>query len=211
VSAIPAGIWCVLAGAAPEELPALGVAALAAGAAALTLRQPAGAACAVVAAWRAPALAHAWRAVHAHADWAAASDSQAVIAGARSLPVAALRRSFPSLCVGASVHDRDEAGRARDDGAAFLLFGPVWATPAKAGVLAPRGLDALADCCALGLPVIAIGGVLTPAQVREARAAGAHACAVLRAARDLPRLAQLTQAGTAADDQRGAGSGHSNG
>lgn len=192
MSAIPAGIWCVLSGATPPELAALGSAVAASGAAALTLRLPTGAEHDVLQAWR--ALAPAWRAVHARADWAEATGSAAVIAGVRSAPVAALRREHPRLLLGASVHDLRAAAAARDAGADFLLFGPVWSTPAKQGVLEPRGLDALARVAALGLAVVAIGGVSTPEQVQAARASGAHACAVLRAARDPRLLAALVSA-----------------
>lgn len=194
MTAVPGGVWCVLSDQPPEALPALGGRMLAAGASALTLRRPAGTARSVVDAWRARELASAWRAVHAHADWAAASGARAVIAGTRSLALGQLRRAFPGLLLGASVHDQAEAERACADGAGFLLFGPVWETPAKAGVLAPRGLAPLARVAALGLPVIAIGGITAPEQLRAARAHGAHACAVLRAALAPERLDRLIRA-----------------
>ncbi|MDA1260536.1 MAG: thiamine phosphate synthase [Planctomycetota bacterium] len=194
MNAIPAGVWCVFSDAAPAQLPALGVAALRAGASAMTLRRPIRGDGAAVQAWRAPELAGAWRAVHARADLAAASGSQAVIAGVRSLPVAALRRAFPRLLVGASVHDEVEAAAAVSDGAHFLLFGPIWSTPEKHGVLLPRGIPALSRVCAVGVPVIAIGGILKSEQLLAARAAGAHACAVLRAASDPAALAKLVSA-----------------
>lgn len=194
MSAPPPGVWCVLSDERAEDLPHRGAAALAAGAAALTLRRPASADGAVAAAWRDPRLARAWRAVHARADLALATGSAAVISGARGLPLADSLAAFPRLAHGASVHGPEEARAARDAGAAFLLFGPVWETPEKRGVLAARGPGALADACALGLPVVAIGGVLAPEQVRAARAAGVHAVAVLRAAREPERLAALVSA-----------------
>ncbi len=184
MSGVPGGIWCVLSALEPEVWRSRGAAALSAGARALTLRLPCAEPGDAVRAWRAPELATAWRAVHAHGDWAAASQSQAVIAGARGLSVADLHHAFPQLTVGASVHSLEEARAACSEGASFLLFGPVWETPSKAGVLDPRGLDALASVCALGVPVIAIGGILAAAQARAVQAAGAHACAVLRAAAD---------------------------
>lgn len=191
---LPRGIWCVLSDLEPEEIRRRGAAAIAAGASALTLRRPRCGAGAAVAAWSAPELAPAWRAVHGHADWALASGAQAVIAGVRSLEVADYRRAFPQLLVGASVHDRAEAERARTDGAAFLIFGPIWATPGKEAFLAPRGPAALAEIIRLGIPVIAIGGILTPDQAAAACAAGAHGCAVLRAAAEPAQLSELVRA-----------------
>lgn len=193
----PRGIWCVLSGLEPEQIRQRGAAALAAGAAALTLRRPACGAGAAAAAWASPELAPAWRATHGHGDWALAGGAQAVIAGARSLGVADYLLLDRRLMVGASVHDEDEARRARDDGAAFLIFGPIWATPEKSAFLEPRGLGALAQLAALGLPVIAIGGILTPAHVRSALDAGAHACAVLRAAVEPATLSALVRSADA--------------
>ncbi len=190
----PRGIWCVLDAATAADLPLLGIAALAAGAAALTLRRPAATAGAAVSAWSDARLAGAWRAVHGHGDWAAASGAAAVIAGAASLSVADYRRAFPGLLVGASVHDAEEIARAVDAGAHFLVYGPVWETPSKRGVLPPRGLDGLAAAAAGRVPVIAIGGIQSAAQVGAAFAAGAHACAVARAARSSSLLGELVLA-----------------
>lgn len=167
---------------------------LQAGAAALTLRRPLGALDELARAWSAPSIAAVWRAVHARGDLAAASGAQAVIAGVRGPGVASLRREHPTLRLGASVHDEEEARAALFDGADFLLFGPLWSTPEKRAWLAPRGLGALTRVVALGSPVIAIGGITEPEQVRQARASGAHACAVLRAARDFACLARLVLA-----------------
>jgi len=119
-----------------------------------------------------------------------------VIAGARSLPLETLagQAERHGLALGCSTHAPSEVAAAAAAGAAFAIFGPVWETPAKRGVLAPRGLDGLRAACALGLPVIAIGGVEEPAQAAACREAGAHGVAVLRAAREPERLAALAAA-----------------
>jgi len=89
-------------------------------------------------------------------------------------PPADARRAF-----GRSAHSADEVRRALAQRASWVVFGPVWPTRDK-----PRatGVDALrAACVAAGAtPVIAIGGI-GPEQAREARAAGAHGVAVIRA------------------------------
>jgi thiamine-phosphate pyrophosphorylase len=85
------------------------------------------------------------------------------------------------LLVGASVHGLDEARQAEAAGADWLVFGPVYDTPAKRGYGPPQGVDALARvAAAVRVPVIAIGG-LTPERVPEVRAAGAAGVAVISA------------------------------
>jgi thiamine monophosphate synthase len=121
-----------------------------------------------------------------------------VIAGAQSLTIADYLRLHPRLMVGASVHGMEEARRACDEGAAFLLAGPVWPTPEKQGILEPLGPGELSEIAALGLPVIAIGGILAAEQVRAALGAGAQACAVLRATAQPEVLADLCRAAQAA-------------
>ncbi len=134
-------------------------------------------------------------AVHARGDWAQACGAAGVLAGSRSLPLPLLRRLFPGLSCGRSVHSLEEGASAVKEGADFLLFGPVWDTPSKAGILAARGTDLLARLCReLGVPVVAIGGIRREARAREARAAGAYAVAVLRAAREPALFGKLVRA-----------------
>ncbi len=76
--------------------------------------------------------------------------------------------------IGRSVHSGDEAKRALDEGANYLVFGAVWETPSHPGQSA-AGLDALAAVCAgAKIPVFAIGGVTAQnaAQCLEVGAAG---------------------------------------
>lgn len=76
------------------------------------------------------------------------------------LPVAVTREILgPSGLVGRSTHSLDEVRAARDEGADYVLFGPVFETPSKAGILEPRGLDLLAAAVAIGPPVLALGGI----------------------------------------------------
>ena len=137
-----------------------------------------------------------WLASHGRADLARLSKSQAVIAGVRSLSVKTYCEEFNDLSVGASTHDEGEVHGAIAAGARFLFFGPVWDTPEKTGILAPRGIQGLREIVALGVPVIAIGGISSPEQVAQVKAAGAHRAAVLRAARDAALMAELASACT---------------
>lgn len=85
------------------------------------------------------------------------------------------------LGLGVSSHAVWELCRARALAPAYIACGPVWPTTTKDMPWRPQGLDNLAWWTrAAGTPVVAIGGILTPAQVRETARAGAAAVCVLR-------------------------------
>jgi thiamine-phosphate pyrophosphorylase len=114
-------------------------------------------------------------------DLALAAGADGVHLPASGLPTRAVRAHVPAgFLVGRSTHALDEVRAARDQGADFVLFGPVHSTPSKAGRLAPRGLAALRAAAELGVPVLAIGGVAAE-NVVELRAAGAWGVAAIRA------------------------------
>ncbi|MBI2568668.1 MAG: thiamine phosphate synthase [Candidatus Schekmanbacteria bacterium] len=108
--------------------------------------------------------------------------------GWRSLPLERARavaqryRTGPgTFLLGCSVHSVEEAEAAASGGADYVVYGPVFDTPSKRGLLAPRGLDGLqaaAERC--GVAVIAIGGVDT-GRVPGLVAAGAQGVAATRA------------------------------
>ena len=192
MSTVPGGIWAVasdLADADAARRWARGAAA----ATCWTYRRPPAPDAEALRALRVLAAAGKPLQVHARLDLAFLDDTAGVIAGVRSLPPAELRRLLPEeRLLGMSVHDEAEAAAAADAGADYLIFGPVWATPEKEGVLAPRGLDGLAALVAAQpLPVVAIGGIEEEEQIHAAREAGAVAAAVLRAAREPERLQAL--------------------
>jgi thiamine-phosphate pyrophosphorylase len=116
--------------------------------------------------------------VNGRADVALAAGAHGVHLPEEGLPVAEVKRAFPSLTVGASCHSVDAVRRAADEGADFVLLGPVFATPGKEE--RALGLDVLAAAAAaVAVPVHAIGGV-TPARVPDLRAAGARGGAAIR-------------------------------
>lgn len=88
----------------------------------------------------------------------------------------------PHLRVGISTHTPEDVLHARDFGDAvdFAVFGPVFETPSKQGIFTPRGPEGLAAAAALGVPLLALGGV-TPARAGDCRRAGAVGVAVIRA------------------------------
>jgi thiamine-phosphate pyrophosphorylase len=84
-----------------------------------------------------------------------------------------------ALLVGRSTHSLDEVARARDEGCDYAVFGPIFATPSKAGRLEPRGISSLTEAVRMGLPVIAIGGI-DESNAAEVVAAGAWGIAAIR-------------------------------
>ena len=93
------------------------------------------------------------------------------------------------LGLGVSSHAVWELCRARSLLPQYIACGPVWPTRTKHMPWRPQGLDNLAWWCrAAGAPVVAIGGILTTEQVRQAAAAGASGVCVLRGLGSEPRL-----------------------
>jgi thiamine-phosphate pyrophosphorylase len=125
---------------------------------------------------------HAQRLViNDRADVALAAGADGVHLPAAGLPPEVVRGLLgPGALVGVSCHSADDLRRARDGGASFATFGPVWDTPSKRRFGAPVGLAALAAGATLGLPLVALGGV-TPDNARLARDAGAAGVGVIRA------------------------------
>jgi len=119
--------------------------------------------------------------INDRADVALAAGADGVHLPSAGLPPEAARGLLgPSALVGVSCHSADDLRRARDAGASFATFGPVWDTPSKRRFGAPVGLSALAAGVTLGLPLVALGGV-TPDNSRLAREAGAAGVGVIRA------------------------------
>jgi thiamine biosynthesis protein ThiS len=117
--------------------------------------------------------------VNDRADIARAVGARAVVSGRAGLPVADLRRAAPSLAVGRSVHDGDEARQASAEGADFLIAGAVYATASHPEVR-PGGTELVREAAATGRPVVAIGG-MTPERVPGVLSAGAWGVAAIRA------------------------------
>ncbi len=92
----------------------------------------------------------------------------AIAAGAHGLHLPAgspapshFRKIAPvSFLIGVSCHFIDEVKRAEDEGADYVLFGPVFAPISKSSELEPRGLVGLREASlAVKIPVIALGGI----------------------------------------------------
>lgn len=98
--------------------------------------------------------------VNERADVALASGAAGVHLPESSCPADAVRRAFPALLAGKSVHSVKSAEEAAKSGLHYLLFGPVFATPSKERFGPPQGLDLLEEVCrSVPIPVFAVGGV----------------------------------------------------
>ncbi|MDH3318332.1 MAG: thiamine phosphate synthase [Betaproteobacteria bacterium] len=121
-------------------------------------------------------------------ELALAVDAAGVHLGRDDGAIAAARARLPGRLIGASCYDRlDLAERAVAAGADYIAFGSVFASPTKPGaVRAPLALFAQAR--ALGVPLVAIGGI-TLHNAPQVLAAGADCLAVISDLFDAPDVA----------------------
>lgn len=115
-------------------------------------------------------------------DIAQAADADGVHIGINSLPVSVVRRVLgKDKIIGYSAHAIGEALGAQADGADFVTFGPVHATPSKAAYGEPCGVKELARAAsALTIPVIGLGGI-SQATITDTLSAGMAGVAVISA------------------------------
>ncbi len=129
--------------------------------------------------------------VNRRPDLALASGAHGVQLPAAGLPVADVRRAFgEKMLIGCSTHSIEEVADARAAGADFVLFGPVYATPAKLRFGPPQGLDALRSAVEVGIPVLAVGGI-DPQRLFQVAEAGARGAAAIRLFEDPAALARV--------------------
>jgi thiamine-phosphate pyrophosphorylase len=133
--------------------------------------------------------------INDRADIARAAGADGVHLQRRSLEPRIVRRTFgEKFLIGASTHSLAEARAARDGGADFVVFGPVFDTVSKRIYGEPVGLEELSEAArALApLPIIALGGV-TVENARDCLRAGARGVAAIRLFNDAARLSQIVE------------------
>ncbi|MBI3091216.1 MAG: thiamine phosphate synthase [Candidatus Tectomicrobia bacterium] len=115
-------------------------------------------------------------------DVALACGAAGVQLAGTSLPTPQARTLVgPRRYLGVSTHSLEEAECAAREGADFVLFGPVFATPSKLAFGSPQGIERLRQVCrAVSCPVLAIGGIKAQ-HLPEVLGVGAHGVAVISA------------------------------
>ena len=115
-------------------------------------------------------------------DVAMAVDAAGVQLSQTSLPVITTRALLgPQKIIGVSTHSLREAKEAEQNGADFVLFGPVYFTASKAAYGAPQGLPALKTIVDnISLPVYAIGGI-KPENIESTKKLGVRGVALISA------------------------------
>ena len=115
-------------------------------------------------------------------DIALALEGVGVHLRSNSLPLPVARKMLgPQRLLGMSVHSVEEGLLAEEQGADYIVLGPIYETPSKQMFGPPLGIHTLEKACTLvRIPIIGIGGV-TAARAREMRHAGAFGAAVITA------------------------------
>jgi len=115
-------------------------------------------------------------------DVALAVDADGVHLGGSGMPAFAARKAAgEGMLIGVSTHSVEEAGKAEEEGADFVTFGPIFETPSKMKYGKPLGPDVLREASAkILIPVFAIGGIKKETAARVL-ACGAYGIALISA------------------------------
>ena len=133
---------------------------------------------------------HAKLFINDRADIAVMAGADGVHLTEPSIQASEVKNSFPDLIVGVSTHSIEGARLADTQGADFITFSPIYATPSKANYGPPQGLDLLRQVTqAVHLPVLALGGI-TPHRVPECLEHGAFGVAVISGIWDSTHIKQ---------------------
>jgi thiamine-phosphate pyrophosphorylase len=136
--------------------------------------------------------------VNDRADIAAGAAADGVHLTVRSLEADVVRKTFgANLLIGVSTHSHVEACRARDAGANFVVFGPVFPTQSKKEYGPPLGIGKLSEVAhELALfPVLAIGGISNDnaGECLRAGASGVAAITLFSEPETLKRNAEMAR------------------
>ena len=129
-------------------------------------------------------------------DVALATGADGVQLTSQSMPTSVVRSIVGSgFLVGVSTHSVREAVEARDQGADFVLFGPVFETESKQAFGAPQGIPLLKKVTEglKSFPVIAIGGVKEE-NAKACFEAGAAGVAAISLFADAAQLSKIVKA-----------------
>lgn len=126
-------------------------------------------------------------------DLTIALDADGVHLRADSLPLPLARRILGhTKFIGISTHSVEEVQKAEDDGADFIVLGPIFETPSKRIYGPPIGLHTLEAACRVSrLPIFAIGGI-SPHRVSSVLSAGTYGIAVISSILQSPDIVAKT-------------------
>lgn len=128
--------------------------------------------------------------VNDRADVAMAAGADGVHLTTQSIDSGTVRRAFgEQFLIGVSTHSLAEARAARDGGADFVVFGPVFATASKGKYGSPLGTGELGRVAGAlqPFPVLALGGITTE-NAADCLQGGASGIAAISLFDELSRL-----------------------
>ncbi len=115
-------------------------------------------------------------------DIALATGADGVHLGGGSFPVTRARDLIGvQKIIGVSTHSLEQVQEAEQQGADFIVFGPVYFTPSKANYGAPQGVTSLKKIVEkTSLPIYAIGGIKSQ-NIPETKKTGVRGIALISA------------------------------
>jgi len=117
--------------------------------------------------------------MNSRADIAKIIDADGVHLTENSAHANEIKSTFPDLIVGVSTHSLEAAQIAEAQGADYITFSPIYATPSKINYGPPQGLGLLRQVSQeVNLPVLALGGI-TLHRVSECLEQGAFGVALI--------------------------------
>ncbi|HEV8132077.1 MAG TPA: thiamine phosphate synthase [Acidobacteriota bacterium] len=121
--------------------------------------------------------------------------------------VEAARAELPGKLIGVSAHTLNEAGRAADAGAHYLLLAPVFTPISKPSNRQPLGIEGLRVVCrAVHVPVIALGGISAKSfrEIMETGAAGIAGISLFADYERIPEVVSCFRTAVEGGDRLGA-------
>lgn len=130
--------------------------------------------------------------VNDRSDVALSAGADGVHLTSNSIPIHLIRQNFKSdLIIGISTHSIEEIILAKDAGADFAVFGPIFPTPNKGE---HKGLKELSKAATLirEFPVLALGG-LDDSNIRDVLQTGCGGIAAIRLLNDIENLPKIVK------------------